>query len=168
MSRQTLGLTEPPIQWQSRALSLEVKQLGCEAQHSSLSYIFMVWSSRSASCCVSLYFLYCPSEHNKYEQLIYITSANGFIRGTILLRFGSWSHHQVIYIDNNFSNIELHWVWIHIIKLRSFAIHLTKIYLTMIKSGVIFAIISILEWFVMFSMWLRCLWDNKYYKILNR
>jgi hypothetical protein len=30
-------------------------------------------------------FFYCPSEHNNYQQLIYITCANGFIRGTILL-----------------------------------------------------------------------------------
>jgi hypothetical protein len=43
-------------------------------------------SSRSASCCVSLHFLYCPSEHNNYQQLFYITRANGFIRGT---SFGS-------------------------------------------------------------------------------
>jgi hypothetical protein len=62
-------------------------------------------SSRSASCCVSLYFLHCPSEHNTYQHLIYITCVNGFIRGNNFTTcFGSQNHHQVRNIDNNFSN----------------------------------------------------------------
>jgi hypothetical protein len=34
MSRPALGLTQPPIQWVPGALSLEVKWLGHEADHS--------------------------------------------------------------------------------------------------------------------------------------
>jgi hypothetical protein len=34
MSRMTLGPTQSPIQWVSGALSLGVKQLGCEVHHS--------------------------------------------------------------------------------------------------------------------------------------
>jgi hypothetical protein len=34
-TRLTLGLTQPPIQWVSRVISLGVKQLGREAEHSS-------------------------------------------------------------------------------------------------------------------------------------
>jgi hypothetical protein len=30
-------------------------------------------------------FFYCPSDHNNNQKLIYITCANGFITGTILL-----------------------------------------------------------------------------------
>jgi hypothetical protein len=37
MSRTALGPTQPPIQWVPEALSLVVKQLGCEADHSSPS-----------------------------------------------------------------------------------------------------------------------------------
>jgi hypothetical protein len=59
-SRQTLGPAQPPIQWVLGALSLGVKQPGCEADHSLLSsakvksvelylhspYIFMAWCLR--------------------------------------------------------------------------------------------------------------------------
>jgi hypothetical protein len=34
VSRTALGPTQPPIQWVPGALSLGVKQLGCEADHS--------------------------------------------------------------------------------------------------------------------------------------
>jgi hypothetical protein len=58
MSRMALGPTQPPIQWVTGALSLGIKQLGHEADHSPPSsakiknvwsytctpqYIFMVW-----------------------------------------------------------------------------------------------------------------------------
>jgi hypothetical protein len=58
MSRPALVLAQPPIEWIPGALSLEVKQLRCEADHSLPSspevknawsfistppYIFMVW-----------------------------------------------------------------------------------------------------------------------------
>jgi hypothetical protein len=36
-SRMALGLTQPPIQWIPGALSLRVKQLGHEVDHSPLS-----------------------------------------------------------------------------------------------------------------------------------
>jgi len=36
MSRPTLGPTQPPIQWVPSSLSLEIKQPGSEADHSSL------------------------------------------------------------------------------------------------------------------------------------
>jgi hypothetical protein len=57
-SRMALGPTQPPIQWVPGALSLGVKWLGCEADHSPPSstevknvwsytstpqYVFMVW-----------------------------------------------------------------------------------------------------------------------------
>jgi hypothetical protein len=57
MSRMTLGLTQPPIQWVPEALSLWVKWTECEADHSPPSsakrmhgaipplpqYVFMAW-----------------------------------------------------------------------------------------------------------------------------
>jgi hypothetical protein len=58
VSRTALGATQPPIQWVPRALSLGVKRLGREADHSPPSsaevknewsytstprYIFMAW-----------------------------------------------------------------------------------------------------------------------------
>jgi hypothetical protein len=60
MSRPALGPIQPPIQWVPGALSLGVKWLGCEADHSPPSsaevktawsytytpeYAFMVWCS---------------------------------------------------------------------------------------------------------------------------
>jgi hypothetical protein len=48
MSRMALGPTQPPIQWVSGALSLRVKQLGCEADHSPPS-------SAEVKECMELY-----------------------------------------------------------------------------------------------------------------
>jgi hypothetical protein len=47
-SGKALGLTQPPIQWIPRALSLGVKQLGCEADHSPPS-------TAKVKECVELY-----------------------------------------------------------------------------------------------------------------
>jgi hypothetical protein len=49
MSRTALGPTQPPIQWVPGALSLEVKQPGCEADHSppSSAEVKNVWSYTS-------------------------------------------------------------------------------------------------------------------------
>jgi hypothetical protein len=48
-SRTALGPTQPPIHWLSGALSLGVKRLGCEADHSppSSAYVKNAWSYTS-------------------------------------------------------------------------------------------------------------------------
>jgi hypothetical protein len=45
-SIMALGPNQPPIQWAPGALSLEVKQLGCEADHSppSSAEVMNAWS----------------------------------------------------------------------------------------------------------------------------
>jgi hypothetical protein len=53
MSRTALGPTQPPIQWVPGALSLVVKQLGCEADHSPPS-------SAEVKECMELY-LHSPT-----------------------------------------------------------------------------------------------------------
>jgi hypothetical protein len=55
VSRPTLGPTQPPIQWVPGALSLGVKWLGCEANHSPPS-------SAEVKECVGLH-LYPPPPH---------------------------------------------------------------------------------------------------------
>jgi hypothetical protein len=49
MSRLALGPTQPPIQWMPGALSLGVKQPGCEADHSppSSAKVKNAWSYTS-------------------------------------------------------------------------------------------------------------------------
>jgi hypothetical protein len=56
MSILALGPTQPPIEWVPGALSLEVKQLGCEADHSPPS-------SAEVKECVELYF-HSPIYHD--------------------------------------------------------------------------------------------------------
>jgi hypothetical protein len=49
VSRPALGTTQPPIQWVPEALSLGIKQLGYEADHSpSSSVAFRAWCSIKA------------------------------------------------------------------------------------------------------------------------
>jgi hypothetical protein len=70
MSRMALGPTQPPIQWVPGVLSLGVKQLGCEADHSPPSsakvrmcgaipplpqYAFVAWCSVKAQGLLYLY-----------------------------------------------------------------------------------------------------------------
>jgi hypothetical protein len=54
MSRMALGLTQPPVQWVPGALSLGVKWLGCEADHSPPS-------SAKVRECMELY-LHSPNK----------------------------------------------------------------------------------------------------------
>jgi hypothetical protein len=51
--RPALGPTQPPIQWAPRALSLGVKWLGCEADHSppSSAAVKNAWSYTSTPQC---------------------------------------------------------------------------------------------------------------------
>jgi hypothetical protein len=71
VSRRTLGLTQPPIQWVSGAISLGVKRPGGEADHSpptsaknknawsytsTPQYAFMAWCSIKAQGQIYLYF----------------------------------------------------------------------------------------------------------------
>jgi len=56
MSKPALGYTQPPVKWVSGAPSLEVKWLGCEADHSppSTAKVKNAWSYIS-TCAIHLH-----------------------------------------------------------------------------------------------------------------
>jgi hypothetical protein len=86
-SRMVLGLTQPPIQWIPEALSLGVKQPGCEAHHSPPS-------STEVKECMELY-LYSHNtlswhvawlKHRDFTFYLYSIQNISEVSSTILMR----------------------------------------------------------------------------------
>jgi hypothetical protein len=85
VSRPALGPTQPPIQWVSGALSLEVKRPGREANHSPPS-------SAEFKECVELnltpqyaFMAWCLVKHRDYFTLPYLTLPLGLFSKSFLI-----------------------------------------------------------------------------------
>jgi hypothetical protein len=69
-SRPAVGTTQPPIQWVSEALSLGVKQSGCEADYSppSGAEIKNVWNYSSTP--IHVFLNWCLIKHTDNNTLL--------------------------------------------------------------------------------------------------
>jgi hypothetical protein len=101
VSRTALGLTQPPIQWVPGALSLGVKRLGLEADHSPPSSVEVknAWSYTSTPQYV--FMAWCLVKHRDnftfYLVVQYISCVNilkcpvvVYILGKLTYMFMSW------------------------------------------------------------------------------